>query len=39
MHADRGRSKGVGGWEEERAPVLTIRIGGIWGARKDVVPF
>lgn len=39
MHADRGWSKGVGGWEEEGAPVLAVHVGSVWGAGKDVVPF
>lgn len=39
MHADRGGSKGVVGWEEECAPVLAVYVGGVWGAREDVVPF
>ena len=39
MHTDRGWSKGVGGREEERAPVLTVHVGGVGGAGEDVVPF
>ena len=39
MHADRGWSKGIGGWEEERAPVLAVHVRCAWGAGKDVVPF
>ena len=37
MHTDRGWSKGVGGREEERAPVLTVDIGGVGGAGGGVV--
>lgn len=39
MHADCGRREGVGGWEEEDAPVLAAGVGGAWGACEDVVPF
>lgn len=39
MHADRGRSKGISGWKEEGAPVLTVHIRGVWGTSEDVVPF
>lgn len=39
MHADRRGSKRVSGWEEERAPILAVYVGGVWGAREDVVPF
>ena len=39
MHADRGWSEGIGGWEEKCPPVLAIHIGGIGGTSKDVVPF
>lgn len=39
MHTDRRWSKGIGGWEEEGAPVLAVHVGSIWGTGKDVVPF
>lgn len=39
MHPDRGRSEGVVGWEEERAPVLAVLVGGRGRAGEDVVPF
>ena len=31
MHADGGRGEGVGGREEERAPVLAVMVGGVGG--------
>ena len=39
MHTDRGWSERIGGREEERAPVLTVHVGGVWGTGEDVVPF
>jgi len=39
VHAYRRRRERVGGWEEQRAPVLAA---GVWGSRRagqDVVPF
>ena len=39
MHADRGWSEGIGGWEEQGAPVLTIYVRGVWGTRENVMPF
>ena len=39
MHADRGWSKGIRGWEEKGAPVLAVHVGSIWRTGKDVVPF
>ena len=39
MHADGGRGEGVGGREEERAPVLAVVVGSVGGAGQDVVPF
>lgn len=38
MHPDRGRCEGVGGWEEECAPILTIFIGSFGWASDDIVP-
>ena len=32
MHANGGRGEGVGGWKEERAPILAVVVGGVWGA-------
>ena len=39
MHADRGWSKGIGGREEEGAPVLAVHVGSVWGTSENVVPF
>ena len=39
VHADRGGSKGIVGREEERAPVLAVRVGGVGRTGEDVVPF
>ena len=38
MHADGGWSKGIGGWEEEGAPVLAIHVRSVWWTGEDVVP-
>ena len=38
MHTDAGRGEGVGGGEEEGAPVLTGMVGGVRRAGEDVVP-
>lgn len=38
VHADRRRGKGVVGGKHQRAPVLTIFVGGFGGAGEDVVP-
>ena len=32
MHADGGRGEGVGGWEEECAPILAVVVGRVGGA-------
>jgi len=39
MHADCGRSEGVGGREEEGTPVLAVVVGGLRWAGYNVVPF
>ena len=39
MHADGRRGEGVGGREEECAPVLAVVVGGVGGPGQDVVPF
>lgn len=38
VHADRWRSEGVVRGEHQRAPVLTIFVGGFGWAGEDVVP-
>lgn len=39
VHADRGWSKRIGGWEEERAPVLAVHVRSVWWTGEDVMPF
>jgi len=38
-HADSGGFERVVGWEVEGAPILTVVVGGVWRACKEVVPF
>lgn len=38
MHADCGWCEGVGGREDEGAPVLAVVVGGVRWTGEDVVP-
>lgn len=38
VHADGGGREGIGGREDESAPILAVMVGRVGGASEDVVP-